>query len=61
MAQKRLKPAPAGTGLGWNSLAASNRDNNENLPTLQEKWLVARFGLEATRARLVAEIAWGRA
>ncbi len=62
MAPKRPKPARGnGTGSGWNSLAASDRNNSKPLPEVQSDFLAARFGLDAARARVVAELCWGRA
>jgi hypothetical protein len=64
MRQKSMKPAPpcqAATGpVVWISSPASNRDNTEALPEVQASYLAARFGLDGTRARVVAELAWGR-
>ncbi len=62
MLQKKSKPAPlvTGTGLEWISSPASVRDNSETLPHHQAEYLTARFRLDATRARVVAELAFGR-
>jgi hypothetical protein len=61
MAPKRAKPARGnGTGSGWNSLAASDRNNSKPLPEVQSDFLAARFGLDATRAKLTAELCWRR-
>lgn len=63
MIEKTKKPAPpckAATGSDWDSLAASDRDNSKALPEVQSAFLVARFGLDGTRARLTAELVWGR-
>ena len=63
MIQKRVKPARGnGTGLGnLQCLAACDTENSAKPSQIQEKWLAARFGLDADRARLVASLAWGRA
>ena len=63
MTQKRSKPARVnGTGSGnVISLAARDtRTNTETLSEVQASFLAARFGLDGTRARVVAELAWGR-
>jgi len=61
MAPKRSKPARGnGTGLGIGKLASFNPDNTENLSELQAAFLAARFGIDATRAKLMAELVWGR-
>jgi len=61
MTVKRSKPAPlaTGTGVEWISSPASVRDNSKNLPQFQEAFLAARYGLDGTRSRVVAELAWG--
>jgi len=40
-------------------LAASERINIHDLTKAQADFVAARFGLDATRARVVAELAWG--
>ena len=58
---KPAQPRQAATGSGWNSLAASDRTNTANLSEVQSAFLAARYGLDGIRARVVAELAWGRA
>ena len=64
MAQKRLRPAPpcqAATGpemLRMPTLSVS--EHSAPLPAFQADFIAARFGLDAVRARLTAELAWGR-
>lgn len=62
MTQTQLRPAPlaTGTGLGIEKLASFSPDNTENLPEVQAAFVAARFGLDATRAKLTAELAWER-
>ena len=61
MARKTTKPAQprqAATGSGWDSLAASARITTPDLTEAQAFYIAARYGLDGTRARLVAELAW---
>ena len=64
MTQKRSKPAPlaTGTGLGIGSCSAalSRTEDNASLPAFQATFVAARFRLDTARARLTAELAWGR-
>jgi len=62
MTLKRSKPASlaTGTGSGWNSLAASDRNNSKPLTEFQASFVAARYGLDATRAKLTAELCWRR-
>lgn len=60
----RSNPALRGqAGLGnVIAVAASDtRDNSAPLPQIQASYLAARFGLDRARAKLTAELAWGRA
>ncbi len=60
MTQKRSKPARGnGTGLGIAKFTSYNPDNTRPLPEVQASFLAARFSLDAARARVVAELAWG--
>ncbi len=61
MAQKRSKPAPLATGTGSRTakLSGFGPDSTNSLPEVQACFLVARFGLDGARARVVAELAWG--
>ena len=60
MTQIQLRPARGnGTGLGIGKLASFNPENIRPLPEVQSDFLAARFGLDATRARVVAELAFG--
>lgn len=63
MLQKRSKPAPlaTGTGLGIAKFTSYNPDNTRPLPEVQTDYVAARYGLDGVRARLTAELAWGRA
>lgn len=61
MAPKRSKPARGnGTGLGIEKLASFDPEDIRPLPEVQTDYLTARFRLDATRARVVAELVWGR-
>jgi hypothetical protein len=64
MSQKRSKPAPLATGTGLGngicSAALSRSDNSENLRRFQADFVAARYRLDAARARVVADLAWGR-
>jgi len=63
MAPKRSRPAPrrrAGLGDVISSPARDTRTSTETLPSFQADFIAARFGLDATRARAVAELCWGR-
>jgi len=58
MSKTKLRPASANwTGLA--KLASFSADNNRPLPEVQACFLTARFRLDATRARVVAELVWG--
>ena len=63
MTVKKLRPAPlakvAGPGVQPMPIVRSSEDSAP-LPSFQACFLAARFGLGATRARLTAELAWGR-
>ena len=61
MAQKRVKaPTPARVNASEVlSSLASTSENSLTLPAAQAAFF-ARIGLNATRARLTAELAWGR-
>ena len=61
MAQKRAKPARKGTGSGIGKAVAaiSDRISTLDLAEAQASYIAARFGLDGTRARVVAELAWG--
>lgn len=64
MAQTKKRPAPpcqAATGLPLTKmqLASYDQQNSFSLPAAQAAFL-ARLGLDAPRARLTAELAWGR-
>ncbi len=63
MVQKRSRPAPlaTGTGLEWISSPASVRDNSKPITEFQAAFVATRYGLDGSRARVVAELAWGRA
>lgn len=57
--RKRPAPLAKGTGPGMDLLAGvSNRDNSETLNRVQQHHLVARYGLDVDRARLVASLVW---
>lgn len=43
------------------SAASDVRNNSVPLREIQAAYIGARFGLDAARARLTAELAWGRA
>jgi len=58
---KRSKPAPLATGTGSRTakLSGFGPDYTKPLPEFQATFVAARFGLDGTRARVVAELAWG--
>ena len=64
MPMKTKRPAPpcrAATGqVAWESSTALDANNSKPLADFQGAFLAARFGLDGTRARVVAELAWGR-
>ena len=61
MIRKTTKPACGDrTGSGIAKLASFIPENSKPLPDVQTDYLSARFGLDAARARVVAELAWGR-
>lgn len=63
MSRKASRGAPLATVAPRNVICSAARDtgiNTANLPEVQSAFLVARFGLGAIRARLTAELAWGR-
>lgn len=64
MTMNTKKPAPpcrAATGSGIAKLASHcSPEDSRPLPEVQIHHLSARFGLDATRARLTAELAWRR-
>ena len=62
MGREKSRPAPrerAGLGDVISSPARDTRTPTETLPDLQADFLAARFGLDATRARLTASLAFG--
>lgn len=60
MTQKKMRAARAnGTALGITKPASFGPDCTKPLPEVQACFLAARFGLDGTRARVVAELAWG--
>ncbi len=63
MTMNKMRPAPlakvAGPGIAKLTIARSPEDSAP-LPTFQASFLAARFGLDGLRARVVAELAWGR-
>jgi len=62
MAQKRSKPAPLATGTGSGiakAVAAFFPDNSKHFDEFQAAFVARRFGLDATRARLTASLAFG--
>ena len=49
------------TALGMQKLASTcSPEDSRPLPEIQTDFLAARFGLDGARARVVAELAWGR-
>ena len=64
MARKRVRPAPldkvTGLGIAKCSPAVCSPENSAPLDDFQAAFVAARFGLDATRARVVAELVWGR-
>ncbi len=64
MPRSKKKPAPpcqAATGsIVWESSAALVPNNSKPLAEVQSAFLAARYGLDGIRARVVAELAWGR-
>lgn len=64
MSMKQKRPAPLAKVAGpivWESSAALDPNNSKPLPEFQGAFIAARYGLDGTRARVVAELAWGRA
>ncbi len=64
MLQKRLRGQPLATVAPRNvysSVVLNTRTSTENLAAVQAAFVAARFGLDGVRARLTAELAWGRA
>ncbi|MCW6506905.1 hypothetical protein [Lichenifustis flavocetrariae] len=64
MTQKTRNPASGVRVQGFDGMvlqACSKIEDSTSVPEIQKKWLVARFGLAANRARIVAELAWGGA
>ena len=64
MRQKSTKPARVngtGSGIVISLAARDTRLNSETLPEVQASYIAARYGLDGNRARLTAELAWGRA
>jgi len=60
MSKTKLRAARAnGTALGTTKPSSFGPDYTKPLPEFQEAFLAARFGLDGTRARVVAELAWG--
>lgn len=62
MSLKRSEAAPLDkvTASGTANLARFVPDNTSNLGEVQSAFIAARFRLDAPRARVVAELAWGR-
>jgi len=63
MGRDGSRPAPrerAGL-VGVHASPACNTANNAPLSSFQADFIAARFGLDGVRARVVAELAWGRA
>jgi len=64
MAQKRSRGAPLATvaprGI-YSSVVLNTRTSTEPLAAVQAAYVAARYGLDATRARVVAELCWRRA
>ena len=60
MAQKRRKPALR-TGSELVCLVATGSEITSTLSAVQQRYLKARFGLAADRARLVAALHFGEA
>ncbi len=61
MIQKRMRVARAnGTTLETTKLTGFDPDNTQTVPSVQVSYLAARFGLDATRAKLTAELCWRR-
>ncbi len=61
MAQKRSRGAPLATVATRNvysSAALDTRISTATLPDLQAAFVAARFRLDGTRARVVAELCW---
>ncbi len=61
MLQRLSRGAPLGTVAPRNVNGFPTRDtrtSTENLPDLQAAFAAARYGLDATRARVVAELCW---
>jgi hypothetical protein len=59
--QKKSRAPREGTAFRDACLVGIVSSNSENLPRRQADYLTARFRLDGARARLVAELAWGRA
>ena len=63
--RKKVDRQPSREGLATpNVISLAARDTrliSETLPAVQAAFLASRFGLDGNRARLTAELAWGRA
>jgi len=63
MLQGLTRGAPLGTVAPRNVISSPARDTRTStaaLPDLQAAFVAARFGLDATRAKLTAELCWRR-
>ncbi len=63
MLQKRLRGQPLATVAPrsvYSSVVLNTRTSTETLAAVQAAYVAARFRLDGTRARVVAELVWGR-
>ncbi len=62
MTQRKMRAARAnGTALGITKPTSFGPDCTKPLPEFQAAFVAARYGLDATRAKLTAELCWRRA
>lgn len=62
MPKTKMRPAPLATGTGLGMLSTTERspEITASLPRFQAEFVAARFRLDGPRARLTAELCWGR-
>ncbi len=64
MLQKRLRGQPLATVAPrsvYSSVVLNTRTSTETLAAVQAAYVAAHFRLDGVRAKLTAELAWGRA